>query len=160
MADSYYYHQQLRARQQAQEQAAREAQRAASRQTASSGGFGWGSGGVDYGGFERQNRAEQAGQNAAMANTSANASYMQEQAASRDREMRLAEEEQRLKYEQMARETNAKYGAMGGIGSALTAPAIGGPQVGVPNINLYGSNGARIGGSSGPTRQGFFQNLT
>jgi hypothetical protein len=159
---SYYYHQQLRAQQIAAEQAARDAQRAAQRDTASKGGASWGiPGGVDYGGFERVQRNADAGEAAARSMTTGNQAYAMEQAASRDREMGLAENEQRLKYDQLARETNAKYGAVGSMTGALgglTMP--GAPQQQVPGVNLYGANGARIGGSSGPTRQNFFQNLT
>lgn len=111
-------------------------------------------------GFAQRQAAEEAARQQARAND-ATAGFMQhEQAMQANREMSMAEREQQLKYEQMARETAArqqdsalKYQAMNNMTNMMPgiSGAIGGqygqPQ-GTPGVNLYGRDGQRIGGSS------------
>jgi hypothetical protein len=112
-------------------------------------------------GFAQRQAAEEAARQQAAANDAMTGFTQHEQAAQADREMRMAEREQQLKYEQMARETAArqsgdamKYKAMNNMTNMMPgiSGAIGGqygqPKQQVPGVNLFGRNGQRIGGSS------------
>jgi hypothetical protein len=137
----------------AQQRAAMEAQmQAASQNRGYSGGAAQALGGVNYSGnaaAEGYRNAARHGMNALDAESNA---YTNEQAAAYDRQMRLAEQEQRNRYQMGMAQSNAGAneaaikakavsGMMGGMGN------IGSPSAQTPSVNLYDNYGNRMGGS-------------
>ena len=112
----------------------------------------YGGNGVNYGGFAQADAARKQNQYANMANQMANSAGLNENAAMYNRQMQLAEQEQRNRYQlgmaqanaganEAAVKANALKGMMGDMGN------LGSINVQAPSTNLYDNSGNRIGGS-------------
>lgn len=144
---------QNRQRAMAQQRAALEAQmQAASYNRGASGGAAQVLGGVNFSGNSANEAYRQAARHGMNALDNASAAYTNEQAMADDRQMRLAEQEQRNRYQlgmaqanaganEAAIKAKAVSGMMGGLGN------ISSPSVQTPSVNLYDNYGNRMGGS-------------
>ena len=135
---------------------ARHAQQAAaqmaSHNTGSSGGAAQALGGVNYSGNAARQDMRQAANYQNYADDASSAAGLNENAAMYNRQMQLAEQEQRNRYQlgttqanaganEAAVKANALKGMMGGMGN------LGSINVQAPSTNLYDNSGNRIGGS-------------
>jgi len=96
--------------------------------------------------------AMQAMQHQREANVAAGNAMFNESVQAQDRQMDLAEQEQALKYGLQRRQQDTELAKerarMGAVGNMINGLGIGNlDSLGVPDVNLYGNNGQRIGGS-------------